>query len=86
MKATRVITLLPRLDGKGYTEKVYEPDKKKVNPKGDMDHIEDIVVYTEPKIFVAILYRDFGEEWIMDHISYIEYARDREISDNKSGD
>jgi len=86
MNPTRVITLLPHLDGKGYSENIYKPEQKKMNPNGEVDLIKDIVVYTEPQIFVEIIYENFGTEWIMDHISFIEYARDGEAQNNESGD
>lgn len=86
MDVTRVIALLPKLDGKGYTEQVWEVGKKRLNPSGKIDVVEGIEYYTEPKIFVSITYRDFGEEWILDHISFIEHARDRSIQHNESAD
>ena len=86
MIPTKVIALLPKLDGTGYSEQVWEVGKKRFNPSGVKDVVINIEVYTEPKIFISITYRDFGIEEILQHISFIEYARDRSVSDDEGAD
>ena len=73
MTATKVIMLKPRIGSEGYVEVTWELGKERNNPNGKIDVVTEITVYTEPKIFVGITYRDFGEEWVLQHLSFYKH-------------
>lgn len=87
-KATKVTVHRPRLDGKGFTAEEWEVDKERLNPMGDLDKVERLLVVYSAIPHVEVHYQDFGEEWILSHISYIEFQdeRYREIQDQKERD
>ena len=86
---TGAIALLPKLDGSGYTQEVWYVGEKKFNPDKEEDIVEKIVFFTRPQFRALITYRDYGEEQILDHLTFILFkkdARDRSVSTDQSGD
>ena len=87
-EATKVIALYPMLDGKGYVDQAWEVGKKRNNPAGDQDVVEHILLSDDWGIYAEITYKDFGEEWLIDHITSIEFKNERytEIQAKKKAD
>ena len=73
-EATKVIALYPLLDGRGYVDQAWEVGKKRNNPAGDQDEVVSIWISTTHKR-AEIHYKDFGEEWLTDHITSIEFKK-----------
>ena len=86
LAVTRVIALLPKLDGSGHTESVWEVGKESYNPNGVKDLVKEIIFYNDPAFHIYVTYEKFGLEVVLNHLSFIEYARDREISSEEGGD
>jgi len=86
-EATKVIALYPLLDGRGYVDQAWEVGKKRNNPAGDQDEVVSIWISTTHKR-AEIHYKDFGEEWLTDHITSIEFRNERytEIQAKKKAD
>ena len=72
-EATKVITLYPSLNGVGHGSDEYEVGVKKINPDGKWDVVDGIFLTEEWGRVVVISYRDFGTEWILQHVATIEF-------------
>jgi len=73
-KATEVVTLSPKLDNSGFSEGLYRVGGKRTNPANHLDRVEKLVVVEDSRMSrVEVHYEHYGEEWIMNHISYIHY-------------
>jgi len=73
-EATAVIVLSPKLDGSGHTENYWAKGAKRHNPAKYSDLVEKIMVIEDSNMpRVEITYRDYGEEHILSHITFIHY-------------
>ncbi len=72
--ATEVVTLSPKLDNSGFSEGLYRVGQKRNNPAGHIDVVEKLIVIEDSRMArVEVHYEYYGEEWVMDHISYIHF-------------
>jgi len=88
-EATEVVALFPKLDGSGHTESYWAKGTQRQNPAKHSDFVEKIMVIEESNMpRVEITYRDYGEEHIMSHITFIHYenADYREIVLSRKAD
>ena len=83
-QATKIIQTRPNPGG-GYTTEVWEVDQKRINPAGDWDTVTDIKLSEFFRSHVEITWEDFGEEWIVEHIIFIQFKHEqyREIRNAK---
>jgi len=72
--ATEVVTLSPKLDNSGFSEGFYKVGQKRKNPAGHIDVVEKLVVIEDSRLArVEVSYEHYGEEHIMNHITFIHY-------------
>lgn len=67
---------------------VFEVGGGKRNPDGKADVVDGIFLTEEWGRVVVISYRDFGTEWVLQHVESIEFrnAEYRDIQANKKRD
>jgi len=79
-EATRVETMYPRLSGNGYGREEWVVGQKRLNPDRKPDIVTHILL--KENNTVLITYRDFGTEWIFNHVEKVEF-RDANYETNK---